>query len=280
MFLVALASAFGAVAVGCSLGGGGEQEEAETRTTGPDAAALRHEWAQKANTACSARNDAIADVMKALPSIVERQGLRAAASRLTRNTQKAVADLGEADPAPGDEGRTTEMVALYKQALTLQAQALAAPYNKRDRRFYARMRKADEGRKQADAIAVDLGATSCAEQAGPYAGIDEVAAIRWGDRASKLCRARDRDFGRLRPTDIAAFDAVSMHWLRQMRTLASPKRYARKIERFLDLYAASVRASMRGSYEESNRLSERSSDLMYDIGFAIGFERFCSARPA
>src|SRR5688572_1830807 len=164
MLLGALASAFGALAVGCSLGGGGgERENAETRETGPDVAALRQEWAQKANTACSARTDAIAGVTQALPDIVERQGLRAAASRLTRDPQEATTELGEADPAPGDEERTAEMVALYEQVLALQAQALVAPYKKRDRRFNALMLNAEEVRKQADAIAIDLGADACAQ---------------------------------------------------------------------------------------------------------------------
>jgi len=136
-------------------------------------------------------------------------------------------------------------------------------------------------REEADAIAAELGAETCASEApGPYSTVDGLAAVRWGDRASTLCRERDRAFMSFRPTDIAAFDAASRRWLRQMRALKPPEQYARKIDRFLDQYVASERAHDEGLTAKGNRLSSQSTRLMYDIGFEIGFMRFCSAKPA
>ena len=145
----------------------------------------------------------------------------------------------------------------------------------------SRMADADAARAEADAIADELGASACTRQtAGPYAGREGLAAVRWGLRASELCRARDRAFGRLRSTDVEGFERVDAQFLARMRTLARPKPYAARINRLLKLYAGHVQASKRGDYTESNRLSERSTSLVYDLGFELGYERFCSARPA
>jgi len=166
---------------------------------------------------------------------------------------------------------------------------------KRDRGFYALIRQSEDAREQADAIATELGAEDCAvEAAGPYATVDGFAAVRWGDRASKLCQKRDRTFARLRPTDTARFEAATRRWLREMRALRPPKRYARRIDRFLDQQVASERAIdaadaafARGDIaagealvDTSNRLSRRSSELMYQVGVEIGFQKFCSTRRA
>lgn len=279
-----------ALAVGCMGGGGADEEEAGRTSgaagttgsaeTGPDVALLREEWAQAADAACAARDEAIAGITRALPDTVEQEGLAGASSGLADVTRPAIVALDDANPAPGDEEAAARMIELYTETLTLEAKALGSAYKKEDRRFYALMGEAEETREEADSLAGDLGATRCTEHAaGPYADVDGLAAVRWGAQASEFCRERDKAFGRLRPTDLSGFEAASTRWLRQMRLLATPKQYAREIERFLDMYAQSSQASRRGAIEEANRLVRKSTELMYDVGFTIGFDRFCSARP-
>jgi hypothetical protein len=286
---------------GCSLGGGDgdEPRDAEGQNGGAetklDVEALRAAWAEEVGAACTERNEQIETLAQGLPGVVEREGLAAAAAQFEPIDQAMLNRMNEAEPAPGDEERAQEMAGFYQEAVQAGTQALGTKYVKRDRGFYALIRQSEVAREQADAIATELGAESCAGEApGPYATVDGFAAVRWGDRASKLCRKRDRAFMSFRPTDTARFDAATRRWLGQTRALEPPKQHARKIRRFLDQYAASVQAHkdadaayLRGEIAagerltaKGNRLSSKSTDLMYDVGFAIGFERFCSAKPA
>jgi hypothetical protein len=116
--------------------------------------------------------------------------------------------------------------------------------------------------------------------------------VRWADRASQLCSARDRAFASFRPTDTARFDAADRRWLRQVRSLRSPEEYAPRIKRFLAKYTASIAAQKQADaayasgdvargeqmLAKGNRLVSESTTLMYDVGFAIGFQSFCSAK--
>ncbi len=285
---------------GCSLGGGDDEaqdagEESGAAETGPDVEALRAAWAEEVSAACTERNEQIETLAQGLPGVVEKEGLAAAAAQLEPIDQAMLDRMNEAEPAPGDEVRAEEMAGLYQEAVQAGTQALGAKYVKRDRGFYALIRQSEDAREQADAIATELGAEDCAvEAAGPYATVDGFAAVRWGDRASKLCQKRDRTFARLRPTDTARFEAATRRWLREMRALRPPKRYARRIDRFLDQQVASERAIdaadaafARGDIaagealvDTSNRLSRRSSELMYQVGVEIGFQKFCSTRRA
>jgi hypothetical protein len=100
-------------------------------------------------------------------------------------------------------------------------------------------------------------------------------------------------FTRLRPTDVARFEAASRRWLRKTLALEPPERYARRIDRALDMYAESLEASRdaaaaaaRGDVAaletlnaEANRLSVQSTKLLYDVGFASGFDRFARRGP-
>ncbi|MGH3112143.1 MAG: hypothetical protein ACRDOP_01600, partial [Gaiellaceae bacterium] len=286
---------------GCSLGGGdGEAQEAGDVAGAPvtvapepqpDAEALRAAWAAEVGAACAERNEQIEALARALPGVVEEKGLAGAAARFEPIDRALLERLNEAEPAPGDDVRAQEMAALYRQAAQAEARALGTSYVKRDRRFYALMRRSEAAHERADAIATELGAQQCAVASpGMYATVAGLAAVRWGDRASKLCRARDRTFSRLRSTDTARFEAATRLWLRQMRALRAPKRYARRIDRFLDQQAASEqaldaadvafarnrRAAGEALVDTSNRLTSRSSEVMYRVAFEIGFVNFCS----
>ena len=291
------AVALALVISGCSLGGGDDEpqdagEETGAAETGPDVEALRAAWAEEAGAACSEQSTQIEALAQGLPGVVEREGLAAAAEQFAPVEETMLASLNEAEPAPGDEARVQEMTALYQEAGELRIQAVGAKYAKRDRQFYALMEQSDSAREEAAAIATELGAADCAvEPPGPYATVAGLAAVRWGNRASELCSARDRAFASFRPTDTRRFDAATRRWLRATRALEPPEQYARRIDRFLDQYAASERAHddafaayVRGDPatggqldDKGNRLSRQSSDLMYDIGFEIGFTSFCSA---
>ena len=278
------------VVSGCSLGGGddeaqdagGETGAAETGAaeTGPDVVALRAAWADEVGAACRERNTEIEPLARGLPDVVEQNGLAAAAAQFETVNQPMLERIDAAEPAPGDEEKAQEMADYYQEALQSEEQAVGTRYVRRDRTFDALMRESEAAREQAAAIATELGAEGCVDEpAGPYASAEGLAAVRWGYRASTLCRERDRAYMRLRPTDIARFDAVTRRWLRATRALASPDQYARRIDRFLDMYAESERAYKEGLTEKGNRLSSESTRLMYDIGFEIGFTRFCSAKP-
>lgn len=284
---------------GCSLGGGGDDEaqdsgdDTASAETGADVEALRAAWAEQVGAGCSERDEQIETVAQGLPGIVEDEGLAAAAEGLEPVEQTMVESLNQAAPAPGDEAAAQEMAALLQEAGELRAQAVAAKYVKRDRQYYALMRQSEAAREEAASIATELGADACAvEPPGPYGTVDGFAAVRWGDRASTICRERDRAFKSFRPTDAARFDAATRRWLKATRSLAPPEQYAQRIKRFLDQYAASEEAhdDAFAAYErgdpaqgkrlddKGNRLSRQSSDLMYDIGFEIGYTNFCSAR--
>lgn len=283
----------------CSLGDDDEAQQPGEQTvpaeTGPDVEALRAAWAEEVGVACTGRDEQIETLARELPGVVEQDGLAAAAERFAPVEDTMVESLTEAESAPGDEARAQEMAALYQEAGELRIQALQAKYVKRDRQFYALMEQSEAAREEAAAIAAELGAETCAGEApGPYSTVDGLAAVRWGDRASTLCRERDRAFMSFRPTDTARFEAATRRWLRQTRALATPEQYARQIERFLDQYAASVQAQKdaEAAYlggntatgerltAKGNRLTSKSTELMYEVGFAIGYERFCSAKPA
>lgn len=299
-FLVVAATLF---VSGCGLGGGdGEVQEAGdaagVAVTGaaelesqPDAETLRAAWAAEAAAACIERNEQIEAIARDLPGVVEQKGLAGAAAQFERVNRAMVQRLNDAEPASGDELRAQEMTARYQQAVEMESQALGTRYVNRDRRFHALMRRSATERKQADAIATELGVQRCAvEPSGPYATAAELAAVRWGNRASRLCRARNRTFSRLRPTASERFEAATRLWLRQMRALRAPNRYARRIDRFLDQRAASERAldaadaafarSRRAAGEalvdKSNRLTSRSNELMHRVAVEIGFRSFCS----
>jgi hypothetical protein len=286
---------------GCSLGGGDgdEPRDAEGQNGGAetelDIEALRAVWAEEVGAACTERNEQIETLAQGLPGVVERERLATAAAQFGPAEDTMLERITAAEPAPGDEGPAGQMASLYHASGELRILALRAKYVKRDRRFYASMKRSEDAREEADVIATELGAESCAGEApGPYATVDGLAAVRWGDRASKLCRKRDHAFMSFRPTDTARFDAATRRWLGQTRALEPPKQHARKIQRFLDQYSASIQAHkdadaayLRGDIEtgerltaKGNRLSSKSTNLMYDVGFAIGFERFCSAKPA
>lgn len=291
-----------ALVAGCSLGGGGGDAGGEgggatgtPQETGPDVEALRAAWAEAVNRACADGAAEIAQFALGLPVLVERRELSGAAAELASIEEGVAARMREVAPAPGDEELVEGMVTLYEQAGELRSRALAVPYAKRDRKFYAHFGSSEEARAEANAIAADLGATECTkEPPGRYASVDELAAVRWGDRASTLCRARDRTQMRLRPTDAAAHEAAARKWLRETRGLEPPKRYARKIKRSLDLFeehfstleatsAAFNAGDIAGGEalnEKTNRLLRQSTDLFYDVGITIGFQRFCSTRPA
>jgi hypothetical protein len=230
--------------------------------------------------ACSERDTEIETLAHGLPDVVEQKGLAAAAAQLEPVNQAMLERMNEAEPAPGDEQRAQEMAGYCREAVQAEQQALGNKYVKRDRGYYVLMRQSEAARERAAAIASELGAESCvAEPPGPYASVEGLAAVRWGDRASTLCRKRDRASMGFRPTDVARFDAATRRWLRATQALEPPDQYARRIDRFLDMYAASVRAYDKGLTEKGNRLSTQSTRLMYDIGFEIGFTSFCSAKP-
>jgi hypothetical protein len=290
MFLVA----------GCSLGGesegnaDGADEQTGAAETGPDVEALRAAWAEAADAACADADAQIETLAQGLPAAVEQDGLAAAAEQLAAAETALQEGLTASEPAPGDEAQVEEMAALYEQAGELRMQAVGSKYAKGDRRYYALMAQSEEARAEADAIATELGADGCAAEAqGPYATLDGLAAVRWADRASQLCSARDRAFASFRPTDTARFDAADRRWLRQVRSLRSPEEYAPRIKRFLNKYDASIAThkQVEAAYAsgdvatgerlqaKGNRLSSESTTLMYDVGFAIGFQSFCQAKP-
>jgi hypothetical protein len=285
---------------GCDVGGesGGDAPAADESTrvaeTGPDVSALRAAWADAVDAACADRDEEYEAVARGLPAVVQRDGLAVAAEPFAATDATFQESLAAAEPAPGDEEQVQEMAALYQEAGDLTVQAVGAKYTKGDRTFYALMTQADETSAEADAIAEELGAEACATKpAGPYATAAGLAAVRWGDRASRLCRARDKAFMSFRPTDTARYNAATRRWLRQTRALGFPEQYAPRIKRFLEKYAASLQAQKQtaaayasGDFAagdqlnaKGNRLVRESTDLMYDVGFAIGFDRFCSARP-
>ena len=287
---------------GCSLGGESESESdadaADEQTgaaeTGPDVAALRAAWADAVDAACTERDEEYATLAQALPPVVQRDGVATATEPFAAAEATFQESVAAAEPAPGDEAQVEEMTGLYQDAGDLTVQALGAKYAKGDRNFYALMEQADEASNAADAIATELGAEACAtEPTGPYATVAGLAAVRWGDRASQLCRARDKAFMSFRPTDTARYAAATRRWLRQTRALGFPEQYAPRIKRFLDKYAASLQAQKQaeaayasGDFAagdqlnaKGNRLVGESTEIMYDIGFAIGFDRFCSAKP-
>jgi hypothetical protein len=278
-------AALALVVPGCSLGGGDDEaedtgQETGAAETGPDVEALRAAWAEQVSAACSERAAQIETLAQGLPGVVEEEGWAAAAEQFAPIDQAMLESMSEAEPAPGDEASAQEMAALYQEASELRALALRAKYVKRDRRFSALMEESENAREEADAIATELGADGCAvEPPGPYATVAGLAAVRWGDRASKLCTERDRAFKSFRPTDTARFNAATRRWLRQTRALEPPEQYARRIERFLDQYEESVRALDDGQIDKSNRLISQSTESMYQIGFELGFDRFCSAKP-
>jgi hypothetical protein len=285
--------------VGCSLGGGSDEaQSADDQTgavdTGPDVEALRAAWAEEIDAACTDLDAQVETLAQGLPAAVEQDGLAAAAQQLEAAETAMQESLSGTEPAPGDEAQVEEMAALYEQAGELRMQALGSKYAKGDRTFYTLMAQSEEARSEADAIATELGADACAAEArGPYATLDGLAAVRWGLRASELCRARDRAFMSFRPTDIARYRAAARRWLRQTRALGAPEQYAPRIRRFLDKYAASLQAQQqadaafaRGDFAageqliaKGNRLVGDSTEIMHKIGFAIGFDRFCSAKP-
>jgi len=286
--------------VGCSLGGesDGNGEAADDQTeaaeTGPDVEALRAAWAEAADAACADADAQIETLAQGLPAAVEQDGLAAAAEQLAAAETALQEGLAGSEPAPGDEAQVEEMAALYEQAGELRMQAVGSKYAKGDRRYYALMAESEEARAEADAIATELSADGCAAEAqGPYATLDGLAAVRWADRASQLCLARDRAFASFRPTDTARFEAADRLWLRQVRSLRPPEEYAPRIKRFLDKYVASIAThkQVEAAYAsgdvatgerlqaKGNRLSSESTTLMYDLGFAIGFQSFCQAKP-
>ena len=285
---------------GCSLGGesDGNGEAADDQTeaaeTGPDVEALRAAWAEAADAACADADAQIETLAQGLPAAVEQDGLAAAAEQLAAAETALQEGLTASEPAPGDEAQVEEMAALYEQAGELRMQAVGSKYAKGDRRYYALMAQSEEARAEADAIATELGADGCAAEAqGPYATLDGLAAVRWADRASQLCLARDQAFASFRPTDTARFDAATRRWLRQVRSLRPPEEYAPRIKRFLNKYDASIAThkQVEAAYAsgdvatgerlqaKGNRLSSESTTLMYDVGFAIGFQSFCQAKP-
>lgn len=283
---------------GCSLGGESEGDAADEQTaaaqTGPDVEALRAAWAEAADAACGDADAQIETLAQGLPAAVEQDGLAAAAEQLAAAETALQEGLAGSEPAPGDEAQVEEMAALYEQAGELRMRAFGSKYAKADRRYYALMAQSEEARAAADAIATELGADGCAAEAqGPYATLDGLAAVRWADRASQLCSARDRAFASFRPTDTARFDAATRRWLRQVRSLRPPDEYAPRIKRFLARYAAAIAsenqadaayasgdvASGEQLLAKSNRLVRESTTLMYDLGFAIGFQSFCTAKP-
>jgi hypothetical protein len=286
----------------CSLGGDdGEVQEAggagvpaappPAPEPEPDPELLRAAWATEVSAACAARNEQIEALARNLPAVVEQKGLAGAAAQFEPVDRRLLQRLRDAEPAPGDEERAQELAARLQAAGAARSQALGAQYLERDRRFYALMRRSAAARERAAAIATELGAQGCAVgPRGAYATVAGLAAVRWGDRASKLCRARDRTFARLRPTATARFEAATRLWLRQMRALRAPNRYAGRINRFLDQQAAAERALDAADVafarnrpvvgealvDKSNRLTSRSSELMYRVAFEIGFTSFCS----
>jgi hypothetical protein len=285
---------------GCSLGGESDDdaEAADEQTgaaeTGPDVEALRAAWADAVDAACTERDEEFETLARALPGVVQRDGLTAAAEPFAAAEATFQESVAAAEPAPGDEAQVEEMTTLYQEAGDLTVQAVGAKFAKGDRNYYALMTQADEASGAADAIATELGAEACAaEPAGPYATAAGLAAVRWGDRASQLCRARDKAFMSFRPTDTARYTAATRRWLRQTRALGFPEQYAPRIKRFLDKYAASLQAQKQSAAAyasgdfaagdqlnaKGNRLVGESTEIMYDIGFAIGFDRFCSAKP-
>ena len=285
------------LAAGCSLGDDGDGEAADEQTgaaeTGPDVEALRAVWAEAVDAACADLDSQVETLAQGLPTAIEQDGLAAAAEQLAAADSALQESLAQSEPAPGDEAQVEEMAALYDQAGELRVQAVGSTYAKGDRRYYALMAQSEEARSEADAIATELGADGCAAEAqGPYATLDGLAAVRWADRASQLCRARDRAFASFRPTDTARFDAATRRWLRQTRALRPPEEYAPRIRRFLDKYAASLTAKKQADaaytsgdiaagerlVAKGNRLVSESTELMYDLGFAIGFQSFCSAK--
>jgi hypothetical protein len=271
---------------GCSLGGGDDGaedtgQETGAADTGPDVEALRAAWAEPVSAACSERDAQSETLAQGLPKVVEQEGWAAAAEQFAPVDDAMLETMSEAEPAPGDEAQAEEMADLYQEAGELRIQALRAKYLKRDRQFYALMNESEDAREEANSIATELGAADCAvEPAGPYATVEGLAAVRWGDRASSLCRERDRAYMSLRPTDTSGFDAVTRRWLRQTRALEEPEQYARRIDRFLDQYEESARALDKGLTEKSNQLISKSTELMYQLGFELGFDNFCSAKPA
>ena len=287
------------LATGCSLGGDGDDPDAADQQTGaaetgPDVEALRAAWADGADAACADFDAQLETLAQGLPQAVEQDGLAAAAQRLTAAQTTLQESLAQSEPAPGDEAQVEEMAALYEQAGELRMQAFASKYAKGDRRYYTLMAQSEEAASGADAIATELGAEGCAAAAqGPYATLDGLAAVRWADRASQLCTARDQAFASFRPTDTARFDAATRRWLRQVRALRPPEEYAPRIKRFLDKYAASIAAQKQADaaylsgdtasgerlLAKSNRLVSESTDIMYQLGFTIGFQSFCSSKP-
>lgn len=283
--LVAVAAAVGLTfATGCSLDDGSDagDTQASPATTAAeevDVEALRGEWAAEVNDACGSRAERLARDARDLPATIERRGFKAGGARLQTIADETVAEMRVAEPAPGDEARAAEMIDGYEEAWTLEARAVGAPYKKRDNRFASLMDQADAAREEADAIAAELGADECARKApGPYANRNGFASVRWGMRASEICRARDDVFESLRSTDSAGFERADDRFFAEMKTLARPEPYAKRINRFMRDYGGHIAALKRNDVDESNRLRGSASSLLYDLGFELGYDRFCSAR--
>jgi len=283
--LAAVAAAGGVIfATGCSLGGADAADTQASPTTSAaaeevDVEALRGEWAAEVNDACGSRAERLVRVARDLPATIERRGFKAGGARLETIADETVAEMREAEPAPGDEDRAAEMIDRYEEAWALEARAVGAPYKTRDNRFASLMDQADAAREEADAIAAELGADECAKKVpGPYADRNGFAAVRWGMRASEICRARNDVFKSLRSTDTAGFERADEQFFAEMKTLARPKPYAKRINRFMRDYAGHMAALKRNDVDESNRLSGRASSLLYDLGFELAYDRFCGAR--
>lgn len=273
---------------GCTMDGGDAGGDAEPQTdeaqtdeaqTDADVEAERAQWAEAVNGACRSHGDALTVVIRDLPATVEQDGLGAGAAQMTEAAEEAVDELRQAEPASGDEEQAASLVGGYEEAWTLEAQAVAAPYRKQERRFARLMDDSEAARAEADSLAAELGADDCAkEQAGPYAGRGGLGAVRWGLRVSELCRARTQAWRKLRPTDTAGFDRVEAQFLAQLKTLPAPEPYAKRVAKLRTQFEEFVASSQRGDYERSNQLSETTTTLMYDLGLDMGFQRFCSPK--
>jgi hypothetical protein len=290
LLVLILGVALASISSACSSGGdsgesaaaqtaGETAEESLSGATTEENGEARAIWVAAVDDACDERAGRIASVARDLPRTIERGGFQAGGAAMRDTAEDALAAIREAELAPDDAELGADLTAGYENAWLLEARAVAAPYKPRDRRFLALMNQAGEATDEANELADELGVTTCGKEvSGPYASTNGYAAVRWGMRASQLCRARDRAFGRLRSTDIAGFDRVSAQFLARMRTLARPEPYAQRINRFLRDYAASLEASRQGDFETSNRLVEKSSTLLYSLGFDIGYNKFCSTQ--
>ena len=230
--------------------------------------------------------------LRALPGVVQRDGLAAAAEPFAAAEATLQESVAAAEPAPGDEAQVEEMTSMYQEAGDLTVQAVGAKSAKGDGCPDGQARLG-EARRPTRWRRTSARRACATPPAGPYATVGGLAAVRWGDRASQLCRARDKSFMSFQPDGHGS--VRSRH-----PPLAAPDARARvsravrpRIKRFLDKYAASLQAQAQANTAFSsgdnstgeqlnakgNRLVSESTDIMYKIGFAIGFDRFCSAKP-